>query len=225
MSDITEPPRASSRGGNAFGGKLGPLPVWAWGVLVAAVILFYVYSRKGKTTGLVTGPSVTAASPSNVSNIPLQNTGGGGTQGGVADTNTSWLQQGIRQGSDLGFTPLDTETALRNYLNGSPLTQAQANIVNAIEKAQGSAPQGIGGTPSVISDTTPATSDPYSSIAGNEASKYEGQYVRNATTGGVLLVKNGTLLPVSYQDFKTINPQVVNLPGSDPIFGLQRGNL
>lgn len=155
MSDLSEAPRS----GNAFTGKLGPLPVWAWGTLGAALILFYVYYRKGKaSSGLVTGASVTGASPSNVSNVPLQDvaTTNTGSAGGVADTNSSWLQQGIKQGSDLGFTPLDTETALRNYLNGAPLTQAQANIVNAVEKAQGSAPQGIGGTPSVEPTTTPA---------------------------------------------------------------------
>lgn len=167
MSDLT--PQAPRSTGSGLSGKLGPLPVWGWGAIVGALVLLYLYTRKkqGASTGLVTGPSVTGASPSNVSAIPIQDvaTTNTGTSG-VADTNSSWLQQGIKQATDLGFTPLDAETALRNYLNGTPLTQSQANIVNSVEKAQGSAPQGIGGTPSVTGSSSQSPVDQAKATVG-----------------------------------------------------------
>ena len=209
MSDLTEPPRG--RSGNAFTGRLGPLPVWAWGAIVGALILAWFYLRKrtptsGATSGATTGASVTAAYPSQVSNVPLQNTANvTGNTSGTADTNTSWLQQGIKQATDLGYTPLDAETALRNYLDGTPLTSSQANIVNAVETAQGSAPQGLGGTPSVTS--------------GAPQGQLLGYYRQTGTPAVYAFFSDGTRKWVDSAQYAALgSPQYTDQAATNPIW-------
>ncbi len=143
--------------------KLGPLPVWAWGLGAGGIILGgqYLLSRRNASPpsdgASVPGPSVEAAptaSPAaddsglsfvaDGSYVP-PNTApalpGGGETVQPLD-NDEWLRLAVvRVSSRDGSLPvLLIEGALSKYLNGQPLTEQESNIVELAIRTIGPTP-------------------------------------------------------------------------------------
>jgi len=111
-----------------------------------------------------------------------------------------------------------TATSSTPYSTYTPYDSTGSDITGALQSNTEALQQLLASTP--VAGTTDPTAQP--SAAAGEASAYEGGYVRNAATGGVLHVVGGQLYPVkSAAEFAQLGTQATNLPGTDPIFGLQ----
>lgn len=199
-----------------FKGKIGPLPAWVWGLILGALIVAWMWVRRrnqtaASNTAAAQTDAVQETSPNsqllagiNTSGIPLSSLTGATTVPDAPNqTNASWLAQGIMKGSDLGYTPLDTETALRNYLNGTSLTPTQTQIVNSILSALGTPPQGINGTPSQTT-TQPSV---------------EGLFRRKGTQAIYEALSDGTLHWLDQGEWAALGrPAFTDIPATDPLW-------
>lgn len=141
----------------ALKSKAGPLPVWAWAVvvgLILALIMYYIRGRAqvNKVTPS-TDPNATvstdpysafanyAAAPTTQ---PVTDQGASGSY----ETNQSWLAKAVTWLATKGFSPLDAQSALNNYLNGgSVLSYADSQAVNQALSQFGLPPDGVLGNP------------------------------------------------------------------------------
>lgn len=151
--------------------KLGPFPVWVWGVLVGAIVLVVVYYRNNAakaaaagtdTSGVaVSGEDLTAAlgatgsSDTTDTTDPATDATSSTTLG---STNTTWESSAVAWLSSHGFSPLTAQNAIENYLNGTlSSTDASANsAVNAAITNYGLPPEGVFGIPAIPVVSTPA---------------------------------------------------------------------
>lgn len=137
--------------------KLGPLPVWGWGVIAGVVILvgYYYYSNNKKAANA--GEADVVISSDDLFKSIAGGSGGVGGSGGATstepvnyETNTSWRQKGVALLIGSGVSPLKAQAALDNYIQGNPLTSEQAGYVNTVITALGLPPDGTFGIPSVL---------------------------------------------------------------------------
>lgn len=138
--------------------KLGPLPVWGWGVLIGgAFIAWYWYSNTGlgefagesDTEG--TGVGQTLAPSGDFSTVPIMP-----EEDAVVDENTNaeWLIQAILA-APAGTSKLAVQAALEKYLNGTTMSISEQQLVDAIIGKVGLPPQGTAGPPQL--EPTPPT--------------------------------------------------------------------
>lgn len=134
-----------------FTRKLGPLPVWGWGAIIGgAFIAWYWYSNAGlESTGSgeeESGVGQTPGPSGDFSTVPVlpEDTDP------VVDENTNaeWLVQAVKNAPP-GASILAVQAALEKYLNGTKLTAAEGQIVDAIVRKVGLPPQGTAGPPVV----------------------------------------------------------------------------
>ena len=154
----------------AFSGKLGPLPVWAWGAIVGCGIVAYVWFS-GRTDGSTdiaddtTSGDVDTATSGSVADA-IDGAFKPGTASGssdaddipeTVDSNTAW---GLRATSYLvtqGISPVTAQRAINAYLNGDAMTADQSDLADK-------AIIGIGQPPSAVElNPTVPSAVPYSS--------------------------------------------------------------
>lgn len=183
--------------------KLGPLPVWVWGVLVGVVILGVVYYRRAEAK---TAAADTTANGVSVSGEDLTSdlagaasdgtTGASATDGTdlttsstVGQTNASWESDALAWLSSHGFSPLVAQNALETYLEGtlSSTDSAAVGAVNAAIQNFGLPPEGVFATPTVTS-TTPTTVTGGGPAAVTEPGSGT-WYLLNGTTSYITLSK------------------------------------
>ena len=184
-------------------GKLGPLPVWGWGVILGVLVLgvYYYENNKQKAanaavvSATTTGDNLAAGLVDNTSTDPTdgltgltdQNTGTtSGTLGSSLQTNSQWESSAVSWLSGHGYSPLVAQSALEAYLNGT-LDNSNTNYVGAVNAAIqnfGLPPEGTFSSPSATDPgTTPAPTGALSN----------GWYLINggADTGAYYQVTNG----------------------------------
>lgn len=141
---------------DTVGKKLGPLPVWAWGLFIGgAFVIWYWVSNKdlGSGTTPVDGDLTTEAPPSgDFSTVPVIP---GAAPIEDENTNGEWLIQAMNAVSKSGVSFLAAQTALTKYLNGDTLTAQQEQIVNKAIGLVGPPPEGTASAP----DVTPEPGD------------------------------------------------------------------
>jgi hypothetical protein len=130
--------------------KLGPLPVWGWGVLIGgAFIAWYWYSNTGlgsfdgETDEEGTGVGQTLAPSGDFSTVPIMPEEEAETD---ENTNAEWLIQAVLA-APAGTSKLAAQAALEKYLNGTDMSAAEQNLVDAIINKIGLPPQGTAGPP------------------------------------------------------------------------------
>lgn len=138
--------------------KLGPFPVWVWGVLIggAFVIWYWVSQRDIGSGSSSAGEDTvgTVAPPSgDFSTVPVIP-----GEAPIVDQNTNaeWLIQAGTAAGTLGISFVTAQTALMKYLNGQTLTDAERVMIDRIIAKVGPAPEGVASPP----DVTPAPSTP-----------------------------------------------------------------
>lgn len=144
--------------------RLGPLPVWAWGVIVGGLVVAYLYFARWRE-GASTAPTETAGTASSLDKWAAGYLGQGGgvvpvpeadsedaPATGSGATNWAWLAQGVRIGQTLGFTPTEIQGALQAYLDGGTTNERGKTIVDAIVSQLGVPPDGTYGTLTVTPD-------------------------------------------------------------------------
>jgi hypothetical protein len=127
--------------------KVGPLPVWGWGVLVAvlALVAYYLYSRNrgaaGGDTGVVPTTSIDA---SGYHTSGLSGSGTASLPTTTAETNTGWIARLTRQVADiLGASPSDVQRALTKYVNGESYTTAEKAYIDKAIAIGMAPPEGV----------------------------------------------------------------------------------
>lgn len=153
---------AASAGGHGLAKKIGPLPIWAWAAVVLGSYLLFHYLKNrsaatsAATTGTVGGsnnapplglqvtPNGQIVDPTTGNVIGTVGTGGTGNSGPNTTSVQGWLAaaQGALQG--LGLDNNTINGALNDYIAGTPLPQAEYNIVNEAIKIVGSPPTTLG---------------------------------------------------------------------------------
>lgn len=163
--------------GERLKAKVGPLPVWAWGLLAggAFTIWYWVSQRNAGTStdsGVVDDETGTVAPPSgDFGTVPIVP-----NDDPVQDENTNqeWLVQALNAAGTAGVSFVTAQIALQKYLNGQTLTTTQRGIVNKIIGIVGPPPEGTQGIPEVVPDkptpkppTKPTTSyDTVTTVTG-----------------------------------------------------------
>lgn len=148
-----------------FKGKLGPLPVWAWGAIVGVIAVAYIWysgrSDNGASDGVqaasdavgtgadaafdaIDGAFKPTASGSSLNTGDAEET---------ADSNTAWGMRAVQHLIGLGTAPITAQQAVTAYLNGDPMTTEQQALVNAAIGAVGQPPV----TPDLNKDTAAST--------------------------------------------------------------------
>lgn len=188
--------------------KAGPLPVWAWGVIVGVIVVagMYWYSSKSASNGSVTDDSELLAYPDldggsgdgSGSNTGTVVTGGTGSSGAQEFTSSlAWMTYAVAALIKDGFSPLAVQSALSKYLSGDTLSASEQQIVNIAITRYGMPPFGTDGPPSLapVTDTgdealipgkTPAAGIKVPELPAGFVSKTEnGNYVVKTPVGTV----------------------------------------
>lgn len=153
----TPPVHVPHHGGNgltgSLGNKLGPLPVWVWGLIggLAFGAVYYIHKKKtdaAAQAAVNTGSAFTTlGAASNGGNAgELATTGGGGGTGigGAAGTSLAqWAANATNWLIGQGTSPADASNALSAYINGATLTPNQTTLVNQALANFGVPPSGI----------------------------------------------------------------------------------
>jgi len=141
--------------------KLGPLPVWGWGALVAAVVLAYWFiANRGNTEG-----ASTSSSGSNLDATGYHTSGLSGSSGstvvdnGGQQSNEGWLSNAAaRVSAAAGASVSDVRAALYKWLTGQDYTTKERAWIDSAINLVGSPPEGTTGQGNVTPDT-PAVVD------------------------------------------------------------------
>lgn len=143
--------------------KLGPLPVWAWGI-IAAVIAFvsYLYYKRSSTgiAGVVDPDSLPTIDAAGYQTAGIR--GGSGTiTSDEPDTNQKWLNRAAKAVADsMGVSPSEVYTALSKWLQGLDYTAREKQFVDKAIQLSMLPPEGTFGTGEVIGNSTDAIRNP-----------------------------------------------------------------
>lgn len=198
--------------GEKLSAKLGPLPVWAWGVIIGVLIVAWQWrsrmSSAPESDPMEDGPTAAAAPYGNFSTVPMQTAPADVIQ--PDRTNDEWMSIALKaiQNNNMGSS-LGAQIALQKYLTGRELTETESKIVNFAIQAAGLPPQGVQEIPSV----TPTPSTPAVPSV---------KYVKFSEQGTVYRVESdGSLTPYSHVTWQTfrLTPQgskigVITLTGN-----------
>lgn len=170
----------------AAGKRLGPLPVWGWGVILGVLAVVWVWwSATNKAASQTDAtPYVSGATDSSALDAMYAGGGYGGNVAGSSQaaptgdvqtfgTNLEWLNKAVSLvGDKYGTSRLDVQSALQAYLMGSSLTANQKVIVQRALSLNNLPPEGVEGlvnngvdtytptTPVTTTPVTPATETP-----------------------------------------------------------------
>lgn len=146
---------------DGFGRKLGPLPIWGWAIVLAAVVFIYVrfIGGRGSAGASSAGGSASAAYPNVMTTggyLPAGQGSGSqpvGMPPAMFTDNTAWENAAIQSASQFGSDPLSLQQAIDQYFKGSAgqITSNQKSLLNRVIEAIGAPPIGSanGGTPAV----------------------------------------------------------------------------
>lgn len=177
--------KAAGKGFEALKQKVGPLPLYVW--LIAAVGIWYYFSKKNGTTASASGAGTTDpagntgvidpttgyvyGSPEDQSALSAQgggssgtssNTPGGSTIAGQYPDNESWGRAAINYLVGLGVDPTTANEAIQNFLSSQPLNSNQQGDVNLAIQALGAPPSPPGpvgnNPPPVVTPPPPPSS-------------------------------------------------------------------
>lgn len=139
--------------GSAFTKKIGPLPGWAWVVIVVggAYAVYFYKKKTGTATPVNNSAGVTVdpnagAFPTVGGGAVTSATGNGSVtqpQGNVISTNAQWgrlvVQNAVAGGTDAALA----SNAVSSYLNGGSLSPSQQGVITAGISALGVPPEGV----------------------------------------------------------------------------------
>jgi hypothetical protein len=169
----------------------------------------------GMSSGVPSVSTVTAV-------VPAQSVTPDDAQPSIS-SDSEWLSRGVAHLLTVGYSGGEAQEALQTYLAGASMSTRQGTMRDLVIAELGlpPAPPDISAPAAAATPAAPTAAETRAATAAAQAAEYEGQYVRNANTGGVLRVSGGHLYPVTLREFEAIRPDFVNLPASSPIFDLQ----
>jgi hypothetical protein len=142
--------------------KTGPLPMWAWALVVGLILSLIMFYLRGKSKINATpNPSATVSTDpyaafENYAAAPTTQPTADQGPSGTYETNQSWMAKAIAFLTTKGIQPLDAQAALNNYLNnGGALSYGDSQIVNQALSQFGLPPDGVYGSPSASPKPNP----------------------------------------------------------------------
>lgn len=136
--------------------KIGPLPGYAWVVIVVAIYYLYrkFYGGGGTATNTPVGTSDATPGSTGYSTSPVDYGGGAGYASGgmltspgsgvsAAQDNASWGKQAAGALIASGANPGLVNNAINDYLNGNPLSAQEQQIINQALSQFGEPPNGV----------------------------------------------------------------------------------
>lgn len=143
--------QVAEHAGSAVSKKLGPLPVWAYALIIAGVAWGFYYWRSHSVSGgnaVVNSavPPVDAASVAGASGVlPSTYSGIVQTTPGTPSlsTNAQWAKYAADQLNALGYAPDAVANALSGYVNGTSLDAQGQSLINIALQKFGTPPQGV----------------------------------------------------------------------------------
>lgn len=200
MSEIDAPrPR-----GNFLTGKLGPLPVWAWGsILGVGVLGFYLLRNRASATTATPAKATDGSALDSIGyvtaglgNPPTNTDNSSSNASGSPQDNTSWINTAATavaaQMTASSSAVLDT---LNRYVySGGTFTGQEQKWIDTAINLKGAPPQGTNGTPTFSGSNATATSgyNKSSSYTFVETPNNGGVYFMNAQTGKSTHIANTT---------------------------------
>lgn len=130
--------------------KLGPLPLWTWGLIGGVGVVAWVWlsaAEKESTVPLPSDEYLVNRPASSDTFDGLFSARNGSSESSyfdntpVAETNDSWIASVTNILSGKGaWSPLQIQTALQKYVSGNPLSDDEQAIVNSAITEKGVAP-------------------------------------------------------------------------------------
>ena len=200
--------------------KAGPLPVWAWGVILggvaAAVLWFGGRGSSGGATGNVGGASGSTIDPGVLDSAygytPANTAGTSSTAGTIVNdseegTNFVWQANAVAYLLTQRFGGLAAQQATSRYLNGDSLDAEQQKMINlAIEKF-GLPPQGV------YSDSATSSAP---EVETGETTTY---YIRKPGTGAVYAVYKQGRRWITWPEYVALgHPSYYEPDANDPVW-------
>lgn len=141
-----------------FKSNIGPLPIWAWGLIFGGAVVAYMYwsqakDSNGETISTDTADGYNASTDSSGDGYDAIE-GAFRTSGAYpstlatrevtesTDTNSAWLIRAVDYLIGSGTSPIQAQSAVQKYLEGESLTSAETDLVNKAIKGVGQAPEG-----------------------------------------------------------------------------------
>lgn len=163
--------------------KMGPFPVWVWGVLIGgAFVLWYWVSQRdlGSGESPASEDNGTVPAPSgDFSTVPVMP-----PADGVQDENTNleWSIQALNSVTGTGTSLLAAQTAISKYLNGERLSTAEQVIINKVLEKIGAPPEGVTTPDLQPSTSTEVNWNTTTSIGARTVSRFGRTVVVNTAT-------------------------------------------
>ena len=212
MSDVTPD---TPKGGNFLNNKVSGIKTSYLIIfgLVVAVGAYYWRKRKGATTPVI--PTVVDTS-GQAGGFPTSGGGGGGSTvtPPVQQTNAQWARAALNAAIGNGSVDAtDGANAVTAFLNGQPLTTAQASIMAKLTTAYGQPPEGVlpisTNIPSVPVNNTPTRyiRDSRGQISAETATG--STYILTLPEWEALAAQGATYVQLTNQDYNTITHPVV----------------
>jgi len=159
--------------GAAVTRKIGPLPAWAYGVIIViGVYAYYYFTGKSTSSGTSAPTTDTADYGATDGSVPLGDEGSGSSVVGGSGTaatsgtdtptdNASWLARSVSYLVGFNYDALTVSNALTKYLTGDPLTFSEKALVAQAIARFGVPPEGA-----PVSTTTGGTTGGGTTIPG-----------------------------------------------------------
>lgn len=147
MSDIDTGGAAHAASDAGLGRKVGPLPIWAWAVLIVGggFVIFYIMRRGASTTASANGAGLSTVADQTAAGALSSMYGSGGNANGYTSgysNNQQYEQAAISELSgSTQYTPLQVQGALGDLFAGNSLTADEQAIINKIEGSLGAPPE------------------------------------------------------------------------------------
>lgn len=178
--------------------KMGPLPAWAWILLVGGGLGFYLYVQRNKST--VNTAASTGSSADTGFGTTRQGAGNLGTAGGTGtdvatttaiQTNQQWSVKAQNLLVAMGYDPVTVTTAIANYLGGNVLTAQQSALISEALRSAGPTPEPVPpavSTPNGPTPTVPTGATYWDTWVGSapitDANQYDWGQIARLTLSG-----------------------------------------
>lgn len=142
--------------------KVGPLPVAGWVMVVGAGVAFAMWRKRSLATSTNTPSNQSLLTDQTVGNLGaltslMQGLNSGQTGPPMASItdNTTWARQAMSELLGRGFDPTLTDSAIRKYIAGQSLSNAEQAVIAKALEVVGALP-----SPPPPPPTTPSTTQP-----------------------------------------------------------------
>jgi hypothetical protein len=188
--------------------KLGPLPIWVWGVLVGGGILGVMYVINARNANAETAQNASTSSGGDlyagINDNTVANNIAAGLENESYETNDSWINKAVRFLATQGYSESEALLTLQNFLGGLPIVGSNGRAqIDLVLGRFGTPPDGVAGIPTYVPDAPVST-------------KTVSKWVRSRQTKNIYVIyTDSTYAPVTSAQWKAaMSPALTYMNGS-----------